>query len=201
MPKQALRVMIDPGHGGKKPGAVYGHVNECDINAALARLLAGLLMDMGCEVQLSRPLVMKPGDWVPVWERAKMANAMSLDVFISLHSNASRNPDARGVRFYVHRRQDPLIAKGASAEALAGALQTQAMMLLQPDTRVGRIVPRDNLTVLKRTSMPAVLVETGFMSNDDDRALLLDNRFLWRAAVAYAAGLWAWARRNVWRDA
>lgn len=197
---QSVRIMIDPGHGGRDPGAVNGKYREAEFNATLAERLRSHLECMGWEVHLSRPLEQGPQDYTSPTSRAQLANVLGVDVFLSLHTNAFTRPQARGGRFFVHRQGGPLGERG-SAEALAGALQTQARVLLEPDMPVGRVEAMSSLTVLRRTDMPAVLAETGFISNPQDLSLLTCTAFLHRAAIAYAVGLVAWAKRNLPRAA
>jgi len=92
------KVVLDPGHGGKDPGAIgVGGMTEKDIVLAVAKKLARkLAKEMGVEVVLTR----KDDSFVPLEDRTAIANAENADLFISLHTNASPKPDARGVETY-----------------------------------------------------------------------------------------------------
>jgi len=92
-------VVIDPGHGGKDPGATYYGVEEKNINLAVAKKLYKLLQEDGrFKVYLTRK-----GDYfVPLEERQKFTAEVGADLFISIHVNANPyNPNRRGVEFYV----------------------------------------------------------------------------------------------------
>jgi N-acetylmuramoyl-L-alanine amidase len=92
------KIVLDPGHGGKDPGAIgVGGVAEKDIVLSVAKKLAAKLKrDMGVEVVLTRT----DDRFIPLEERTAMANAEEADLFISLHMNASPNGDAKGVETY-----------------------------------------------------------------------------------------------------
>jgi N-acetylmuramoyl-L-alanine amidase len=98
-PTPGLRkIVLDPGHGGKDPGAVgVGGIAEKDVVLAVAKKLAEKLKrEMGVEVVLTRN-----GDtFIPLEDRTAVANAEEADLFISLHLNASPNPEARGLETY-----------------------------------------------------------------------------------------------------
>ncbi len=99
IPVNGLRkIVLDPGHGGKDPGAIgVGGVAEKDIVLRIAKKLAGKLKrEMGIEVILTR----QDDTFIPLEERTAIANAEGADLFISLHTNASPNPEARGIETY-----------------------------------------------------------------------------------------------------
>lgn len=92
------KIVLDPGHGGKDPGAVgIGGIAEKDLVLSVARKLARRLrQEMGIEVVLTR----KDDSFVPLEDRTAIANAQNADLFVSLHMNASPNGDARGLETY-----------------------------------------------------------------------------------------------------
>jgi len=92
------KIVLDPGHGGKDPGAIgIGGSSEKDIVLSIAKKLAVKLKnEMGIEVVLTR----KDDRFVPLENRTAIANAEDADLFISLHMNASPNPDAKGIETY-----------------------------------------------------------------------------------------------------
>jgi N-acetylmuramoyl-L-alanine amidase len=194
-----LLVMIDPGHGGHDPGAVFprdslggiGQLREATLNEKLAPLLAEALAGHGHRAILSRDLTAyaTPG------ERARRANRAAVDCFVSLHVNAFVEPQPSGIRFYVRQGQTRETHNRLSA-TLAAAIQTQAKLKLsQFMPTAKRIVQRDDLTVLTRTVMPAVLIETGFLTNPMDRRALANPVFWEQAATAYAKGIDLWAKQ------
>ncbi|MBI4529329.1 MAG: N-acetylmuramoyl-L-alanine amidase [Deltaproteobacteria bacterium] len=97
-PEGIRKIVLDPGHGGKDPGAIgIGGVAEKDIVLSVARKLAKKLKrEMGIDVVLTR----QDDTFVPLEDRTAIANAEEADLFISLHTNASPNPEARGIETY-----------------------------------------------------------------------------------------------------
>jgi N-acetylmuramoyl-L-alanine amidase len=98
LPVGIRKVVLDPGHGGKDPGAIgFGGITEKDIVLNVAKKLARKLQkDMQIEVVLTR----KDDTFVPLEDRTAIANAEDADLFISLHMNASHNGEARGLETY-----------------------------------------------------------------------------------------------------
>lgn len=98
-----FKVVIDPGHGGKDPGArgVRG-IDEKDVVLAVAKLLASSLRDDGIDVVLTR----SDDRFLSLEERTGLANAQGADLFISIHANASTNPNLRGVEIYYLNNTD-----------------------------------------------------------------------------------------------
>jgi N-acetylmuramoyl-L-alanine amidase len=92
------KIVLDPGHGGKDPGAIgIGGSSEKDIVLSIAKKLASKLKnEMGIQVVLTR----KDDRFVPLENRTAIANAEDADLFISLHMNASANPEAKGIETY-----------------------------------------------------------------------------------------------------
>jgi len=213
-----LLVVLDPGHGGEDEGA-KGHrgLLEKDVALGLAKALAGQLAEAGIEARLTRT-----GDtFIPLWDRARMANEAGADLFISLHLNAARARQAKGseVFFLALGAGDPQAAELAAQEnadgpgpgrpdpddILAGILEDLSQKAyLQESERLAvtiqaqlnhldgvrqRGVKQAPFVVLRGAAMPAVLVETAFISNPREEAELKDPRFLKRVAQAIARGV------------
>lgn len=115
-----FRILIDPGHGGKDPGAVKkGSSKEKDLNLAVAKILYDLLKkEKGFEVKISR----NSDVFITLGKRASMANDFKADVFVSIHANAAKRASANG--FEVYFRSD----KASDAEAAeTAALENEAL--------------------------------------------------------------------------
>lgn len=162
-------VCLDAGHGGKDPGAVYGGTLEKDIALDVVKRIGTLLANYN--VVYTRT----DDTFVELPERADVANAAQADLFVSIHCNSAENAGANGVEVYTHTSQS------AGAVHAAKAIYNR---LLPASGLNGRGVKSKNLAVLRETSMPAVLVELGFISNGIDRAALIVPE--WRACVAQA---------------
>jgi N-acetylmuramoyl-L-alanine amidase len=109
------KIVLDPGHGGKDPGAIgIGGLAEKDIVLSVAKKLAARLRrEMGMQVILTR----KDDRFVALEDRTAIANAEDADLFVSLHVNASPNPEARGIEtYYLDNTSDEAALRLAARE-------------------------------------------------------------------------------------
>ncbi len=172
-----MKIFIDPGHGGPDPGATGNGVTEEYVNLNVSLYLAELLRNAGYDVMIYRTtsdenvLENKNAD---LRNRAQMANNWGADYFISIHTNSSTNPNAQGVEAYVYRL-------GGASERLAQSIIDSVSETLGS---VNRGVMQANFAVLRRTNMPAVLVELGYLTNATEALNL--NSPAWQRAVAGA---------------
>ena len=172
-----MKIFIDPGHGGTDPGAVGNGVIEEYVNLNVSLELARLLRNAGYSVMLYRTtsdenvLSDKNAD---LRNRAAMANNWGADYFISIHTNSSERPAAQGVEAYVYRL-------GGTSQRLAQSIVDAVSDELGS---VNRGVMQANFAVLRRTNMPAVLVELGYLTNQTEALNL--NSPAWQKAVAKA---------------
>lgn len=169
------KIFIDAGHGGPDPGAIGNGVIEENVNLDVARRLATELRNAGYDVMLYRStpdenvLSNKNAD---LRNRAKMANDWGADYFISIHTNSSTSPALNGFETYVYNL-------GGEAERIAKAINSEVTNSLG---NVDRGTRSANFAVLRRTNMPAVLVELGYLSNPTEALNL--NSSAWRSAVS-----------------
>jgi N-acetylmuramoyl-L-alanine amidase len=185
-----LSIMIDPGHGGLDPGAVYGDLHEADLNRIYAVMLLAELVSMGHRPLLSRRLNLSQSAYCPLSARVSAANQNKVDAFISLHTNAFTRSDARGIRFFTADSGNP---KDRLCDTLAVAIATQTNFMVGDRIPVSLGPRRKRFTVLMKTSMPAVLIETGFITSRLDRGLITDVNFIAETTQAYARGIDLWA--------
>ncbi len=159
----AYTVILDPGHGGYDNGAVYfGRMEKYD-NLDLALAVGEILDSNGVNVLFTRT----EDVYVSPLERAYMANMVPADYFVSIHRNSSQTPNTySGVQSLVYNMNDP---SRQLAENLNKELEELGF------TDLG-IAVRTDLAVLRRTVMPSVLVEVGFINSDSDNTLF-DERF------------------------
>ena len=149
----ALRVFINPGHDRMiDPGACGYGLEEADVVWDIGILLQKYLENAGIEVVDC----FQDDDLGLVCESA---NAMEADAFISIHCNAAESRQAHGTETFCYGR-------GTKAEMLAGCIQEQICNRF--DDLTDRGVKTANFYVLRNTSMPAVLVETAFITNELD---------------------------------
>ena len=173
-----MKIMLDPGHSGpSEPGACAGNVTEADVVLTIARLAAARLREYGHTVRLTRDSDIE--DDGLRW-RAELANEWGADLFLSLHANSFADPAAHGTEVWY-------FPGSRSGIRLARRLQ---QMIVRRLRTADRGVKPAAFTVLAATDCPAVLVETAFLSNAADRALLTDpvRQADFAAAIAAAIG-------------
>src|SRR5690606_26794872 len=117
--------------------------------------------------------------FIPLWERAALANALNADLFVSIHNNSASDPAARGTETYY-------LPKQPNNLWLAQAVQQELVRTLG---RRDRGVKSNNFWVLRDAEVPAILVEVSFLSNPEERALLADPEYRRKAAEAIARGI------------
>ena len=169
-------IVIDAGHGGSDPGAVYEGRREKDDNLSLAIAVGELLSRQGVSVIYTRTTDV----YQTPFEKAQMANQADADFFISFHRNSSEEPNQyTGVETLVY---DNSGIKQTMAENINGALSELGFRNLGVKARPG-------LVVLRRTKMPALLIETGFLNNEQDNTLYDEKQEeIARAIAAWNAG-------------
>lgn len=159
----ANRIVIDPGHGGSDPGATFNGRQEKDDALALAMVVGELLSNAGYDVVYTRTTDV----YNTPFEKATIANNAGGDLFVSFHRNSSAIPgNYSGIQTLVYNDE------GLKAQ-LARNINENLVALGFEDKGV---VERPNLVVLKRTKMPAVLLEVGFINSEKDNALF-DEKF------------------------
>jgi N-acetylmuramoyl-L-alanine amidase len=196
-------VLIDPGHGGRDPGApgVSGAIQEKDLTLAMAKELADLLEQRGrVRVALTR----EDDKYLTLEQRAGIARRLQAGLFLSLHMDSAPNPLARGATIY---SLSDVASSAEAARFAAAENREQGAISSEPDDSVralladvalreqmevsaglaerllrraaGRVElrPRPHqfaaFHVLRRAETPAVLVEAGYISNADDEAMLI----------------------------
>ena len=174
--ERQFTVVIDPGHGGRQPGAHYSGVSEKEINLAVALKLENLLTARGYQVVMTR----SDDTGIGLYERAELANASGADLFVSLHSNAMANaPNFQGILTYHY----PSNSSGAE---LAQSIQTA---VCQATGGADRGVRSADFVVLRETDMSAALVEMGYMSSPGELARLLNASYQDKLAQGIAEGI------------
>lgn len=159
----AYKIILDPGHGGSDPGATFNGRQEKDDALALAMAVGQLLTNAGFDVEYTRTTDV----YNTPFEKAMIGNNAGGDLFVSFHRNSSAVPNMyNGVQTLVYNDE------GFKAE-LARNINKNLVALGFEDKGV---VERPNLVVLKRTKMPAVLIEAGFINSDIDNELY-DTKF------------------------
>lgn len=157
------RISLDAGHGGSDPGAVYKDRREKDDTLDLTLAVGDILKKNGIDVYYTRTT----DEYETPFKKATDANNSGANLFVSIHRNSSENPNQySGVETLVYSDTG---LKAEVARNINNQLEDAGFKNLGVDER-------KNLVVLKRTKMPAVLVEAGFINNDKDN-YLFDEEF------------------------
>lgn len=159
----AYKVVVDAGHGGYDSGAVYNGRLEKNDNLDLALAVGDVLAYNGIDVLFTRV----DDIYISPLERAAMANEENVDLFVSIHRNSSPVPNTySGVRTVVYREEG---LQQQVAENINAEMEEIGFVNLGIDVRT-------DLAILRRTTMPAVSTEIGFINTDSDNTLF-DERF------------------------
>jgi len=182
LPRGRVVVVIDPGHGGKDPGAIgIGGVREKDIILPIGKRVAEILQQNGVQVIMTRSsdyFVSLPG-------RVQLAEKANADVFVSIHANAlgGGRSDVSGLETYYYD----------SGLSLARSVHNS---ILQSINVRDRGVRRARFYVLRKSSMPSILVETGYVTGREDNAKLRTSAYQNQMAEAIARGILQYLRRR-----
>ncbi len=182
VPKGKIVVVVDPGHGGPDPGAIgIDGLQEKGLVLDIGRQVASLLEQQGVQAVLTRSddidLDLEP--------RVQMAERLNATVFVSIHANSINlsRPDISGLETYYY----------SSGDQLARTIHNS---VLQGTGIQDRGVRQARFYVLRKTSMPAVLVEVGFVTGQDDAAKLSTSAYRRRMAEAIVRGILQYIRQN-----
>jgi len=191
-------IVLDPGHGGDDFGTAHNGLVEKTLTIDIARRLRTLLTAAGWNVRMTRDsdidpvsqanlAAMKadgkpnPSDRAYLQTRCDVANDVNARLFISIHVNYSDSPSINGTTFYWYKLEDQLLAQTLERAVI-------------PAAGTNDVGPRhENFYVIRHTTMPAVLIETAFISNAHDAALLQTPSFLQNMAQGIANGVKSYA--------
>ncbi len=167
-------VCLDAGHGGKDPGAVGNGLLEKDITLDIALRLKEKLSEFNMILTRTKD------EYVPLSERAAIANEAKVALFISLHINASANDKANGFEVFHH-------PNSVSGGLLASLVHKAVLPVSSLKDR--GVKANGGLYVLRTTNAPSILVELGFVSNEDDASLLKADKWKDKVVEAMASGI------------
>lgn len=182
-PPDAPTVVIDVGHGGTDRGA-RAHFPYCEekrLCLLTARLVRQYLDQLGFHVVMTR----NTDDFISLPKRVEIADQARANIFVSIHFNSSRSPEAEGVEiFFSDSKEDR--ARGTASRKLADSILSR---VIRRTSAASRGVKKGNFYVIRETSMPAVLVEGGFISNPEERVLLKSRDYQEKIARGIADGI------------
>lgn len=177
------KICIDPGHGGKDPGAV-GPKGKKEKDVALAvSLKLKKLLGPKHKVLLTR----SEDIFIELYQRAILSNAFGADLFLSIHCNAASSPMAQGFEVWTSKGQ-------TKADGYASVIATEwskafTSINIRGDWSDGDVDKEASFCVLRRTAMPAVLVELDFISNPKMEVLLSNDAYQDLMANALSHGV------------
>jgi N-acetylmuramoyl-L-alanine amidase len=160
-----LRIVIDPGHGGKDPGAIGPHgEKEKDITLSVSKELATRLRETGYQVFLTR----KDDTFIPLEERSIFANKKKAGLFISVHVNANEKESLRGVEtYFLNLTTDASALKVADREnAVASKSMSDLQFIIKDLTLNARINESSRLATSIQKSIISSLEKSGYLNND-----------------------------------
>lgn len=176
---QAARVIvIDPGHGGIDGGCVFGDIVEKDINREIAWSVVKRLRDMGYQVILAR----QGDDFVDKMDRVEKANKENAILYVSIHQNSCEVNSVSGIETWYDENDDT-----GSSKRLAQLIQQETVKTTGAAAR--ELVADTELCVLNKSNMPACLIETGFLSNKQERDKLRTEEYREQVAEGIVKGI------------
>jgi N-acetylmuramoyl-L-alanine amidase len=180
-PANGRFIAVDAGHGGDDTGAINqaAGINEKTVTLAISQQLQRILEGRGHEVLMTR----RTDVFVPLGQRAELANAAGTEIFVSIHCNSAENTGATGIETYHHPNSE-------MGKALATEVQ-RALIAAFPSHQ-NRGIKSANFQVLRETQMPACLVETEFISSHQQAQFLANPANQEKIARAIADGIKAY---------
>jgi N-acetylmuramoyl-L-alanine amidase len=178
---EKILVTIDPGHGGKDPGAIgLNELREVDVILPIALRVAKILEAKGVATQLTRD----SDYFVGLDERVNMSRKAGASIFVSIHANSIDNrPDVNGLETYHYHR----------GLELATSVHRKVLELMNDDPREESLLDRGvrsaRFLVLRKSEIPAILVEVGYLTSPTESPRLADAAYRDRMAEAIAQGI------------
>ncbi|VUD59192.1 N-acetylmuramoyl-L-alanine amidase AmiC [Thalassocella blandensis] len=190
------RVTLDYGHGGDKPGASYAGVLEKDLNLQLGNKIYSALHELSEEQETLKVILTRDSDEdIPLGIRYQLINQYhkvhTIDLVASIHFNAAPSvPQAHGFEVYY---LDGSVKGTAAATSIVQHVRQQDFYIRGRGYKTTAELGRQ-LAMIHKTTPPAVLIETAFLSNENDRLNAVNINWQNQMAQAIAQGIWAYLR-------
>ncbi|MBV8583756.1 MAG: N-acetylmuramoyl-L-alanine amidase [Candidatus Eremiobacteraeota bacterium] len=186
VPSNPRLIVIDPGHGGSDPGSQHGALREADLTLDMANRLRDLLTARGWQVRMTRDtdVDVYGADASAKQElqaRDDVANNAGARMFVSLHANAFINSGPYGTTCYISKQSDWALARIVNRHLASDGTKNDGIV-------------KSHLYVTLHAHMPAVLIETAFLTNPDDYALLSSSAWRQKVAQEIADGIGEYAQ-------
>jgi len=184
--KYDIKIVLDPGHGGTEPGSV-GYLNgsavkEKDVNLKIANKVLKILRDKGYNIIPTRTT----DTYVGLTTRAEIANSANADVFVSIHNNSFSDSSAKGT-LTMYAYDSPKSGQSISGKTIAQIMQNELIKGTEGQNR--GLMKNSQIVVIRKTKMPAILLECLFMSNQSDLQKLTDEARINKIAEHVAQGI------------
>ena len=182
-------IIIDPGHGGEDPGAIDNGLKEKDLNLKVALFLDSILNSCGYSTVMTRTddvLLYSEGQenkkkYYDLRNREEVANKYPNSVFVSIHMNKFQLEYCKGLQVFYSENN-------VLGLDLANSIQSSATFLQYDNNRAVKS-GNENIYLLKHLKIPAVLVECGFLSNNEEAQNLKNDEYLFALAFSIYCGI------------
>ncbi|MBR5554529.1 N-acetylmuramoyl-L-alanine amidase [bacterium] len=151
------KVVIDAGHGGTDCGAIRDDIFEKDITIDISRQVRDMLVKKGYMVQMTRD----SDEYVSLEDRVAISESFNPTIFISIHVNSSTGTEANGIETHYYHQDSMMLAQTVHS-AIASEIDAKNRGLF-----------KSKFYVINHTTAPAILIEIGFLSNEEERAQLM----------------------------
>lgn len=159
-PTGVKRVVIDAGHGGTDYGAIRNGINEKDITLDVSKRVEALLKKQGYHVVMTRTNDI----FVSLEDRVNISETNAPDIFVSIHVNSSVKPEITGIETHYYHQESLNLAQTVHS-SIASTIKSNNRGLF-----------KSKFYVINHTTAPAILIEIGFLSNDNERAQLVSDK-------------------------
>lgn len=178
--KQKYLIIVDAGHGEFDFGAHTKLCKEKQLCLTTAILVEKHLKELGYRVLMTRNM----DRFLPLKQRVALANQSKGNLFVSLHYNAAKNTAAHGMEVYYYNKKSK--TRALRSKCLA---QYVLSKMLANTGAISRGVKAGNFCVIRETTMPAILIEGGFITNSKEAKLLNDRKYLDKIAFGISQGI------------
>lgn len=193
-------IVIDAGHGGEDGGATANGVSEKDVNLDIALKLRDLLTLSGYNVVMTRETdtsiydasaqTISEKKVSDLHNRLSIINSSEDNILISIHQNKFEQSQYSGAQIFYSDNN-------TQSSVLAESIRKSITGFLQPDNKRELKVGGSNIYILDKATVPAVIVECGFLSNPDEAEKLSDDRYRTQMAFAIYCGFLEYAKNNI----
>lgn len=178
-------VVIDAGHGGNDPGKVGVNGDlEKDINLQIAKKVEEYLEQQGIQVVMTREDdTTEDSKLADMKKRVQLINEVKPAIVVSIHQNSYSDASVKGAQVFYYEESE----EGTNA----AAIMQEALKKADPDN-VRQIKANDSFYLLKKTQVPTIIVECGFLSNSEESERLVSEEYQKQVAMAICEGLIKW---------